>query len=141
MGDVMRSLATIILATVVSAFAAGMVQIGITHHFDAGEEFIVAFAAAAAAVLVSAVVFAIALFTIGTVSANNHVALTLGGIFVASLAGFEAYVAASSGVTSLEGDVPILIGILVPSLLSVVIQWWLVHRHMRKRDAVSATAA
>ena len=138
----MRALATIVLAAVISGFVAGTVQLEMGVAFGAKEEFIVASVGEVLLVLVAATFFAVALLASASPKAVNGVAIGLAVAVVVALVTLEAFtIATGASAAAVAHDLPILAEIGIPALLTILIQWWLVRRHMTKAALTAAATA
>jgi hypothetical protein len=131
----MRGIGTIILAAIVSGFFAGALQLQFAIWTNAHEEFIAVEMAFMLFVLIVAVAFGIAVFTRASAT-TEWLTVWLAVSLLMALAGLEALILWSEGnARSIATDLPLLAEILVPGLLAILIQWWFVRRHIRKRPA------
>ena len=123
----MRNAGTVVLAMLLSGLIAGTIQQQLAVAFNAHEEFIAAIMLLVLFMLVSAAAFLVALIVSRTAAGVNLTAIVLAaGLFVA-LMGLEALsLAGGSGGQNLRGDAETLAELLIPGLVVVVVQWWLV---------------
>ena len=77
-------------------------------------------------------------FRFQNVSSTGTGAAAFALFLVVGLAALEAAAWLGSGAAALGSDLPVLAEIVVPGLIAIVIQWWLVRRRWRKRQAASA---
>jgi hypothetical protein len=132
----MRGIGTIILAAIVSGFFAGTLQLQFAIWTNAHEEFISVEMAFMLFVLIVAVAFGIAVFTRASAATTEWLTVWLAVSLLIALAGLEGLMLWSEGnARSIPTDLPLLGEILVPGLLAILIQWWFVRRHIRKRLA------
>ena len=132
----MRGFGTIILAAIVSGFVAGALQLQFAIWTNAHEEFIAVEMAFMLFVLVVAVAFGVAILTRASAASTEWLTVWLALSLLIAIVGLEGVILWSDGdVRSLPTDLPLLGEVLVPGLLAILIQWWFVRRHIRKRPA------
>ena len=142
----MRAVGTIILAALASglfggALLAAMVhlKLGIWLGPYPEFEFIATMMGEVITAFGTAVILAIVLFAGGTESAVRRTALVLGLFLVVVLAAGEIFGLAAQGSAGFSRsnafaeDAPFLVAVAVPGLLTIVIQWWFVHRHVARQ--------
>ena len=134
----MRALGTLALAVIVSWVLAGFIQVALGIELNAREEFIIAMMAEVVLALLVAVVFGLVLAARGGRRALAIAAVVLVALGLASLAGLEAFSLSDEARAVDPSDFPLLIELGLPGLVTVVIQWWLVRRHLARTAARAA---
>jgi hypothetical protein len=126
-----RALIVLVIAVVVSGFVAGMVQMEIGIAYDAHEELVVAMVMEIAFTLVVALVFAFVLLARGGTHAVDVAAAAVFAASFVALGALESFAISGEGGAAVAiRDVPVLIEMGVPALITIVIQWLLVRRHV-----------
>ena len=141
----MRGLGAVIVAAVVSGLVAGVLQLQLALWFDAQEEFIAVMFGQILFILIAAGMFAVAVTIFETTAAVDSVGKSLAGVLVLGVVGVEAYSAIALGHrigigAMIAEDGPIILEIVAPVLLATLIQWWLLRRHVKKRQRLEAAA-
>lgn len=131
----MRSLATLLLAYVLSVLIAGVVQNQFAVAFKATEEFIVVVLIFVVMSVVSIVAFAIALLAGRAAKGIDWTAAGLVAVLMLGIAGLVAFGASGGGpLVVTRQDLQIIAEIVVPTILMIVIQWWMVRRRWMKAN-------
>ena len=123
----MRKLSTLVLAFFLSGIVASAVQIQLGVYFKADVELGIAMVALAVMTLVTTLALGIALAAARTVSTVDAVAGALVGVTLLGLAVLIFFAGAAQ-----RTDVPIFIEIVLPIVVMIAIQWWLMRRRWRR---------
>jgi len=146
----MRVIGTFVLAAVVSSvvasaliFAAVYLQLGISLGPHMQFELIALIAFQTIMAIGTAVVLAIVLAAGGEKIAVRRAALLLALVLVLSLGALEVFglstgsSAEFSSANAFAEDLPFLGVIAIPGLVTILIQWWSVRRHLVKTTTIA----
>jgi hypothetical protein len=131
----MRAFATLVVGVLVSVIVSRVFQLVVARFLDAPEERRVAFAVEIVVAVLVALIFGIVLTLRGGRRAIAVAAVTLVVLGVAGLAAVEAFSLADEAAALNPSDLPLMIELGVPGLVTVFIQWWLVSAHLRRQTA------
>ncbi|CAN5313467.1 hypothetical protein BH10PSE9_BH10PSE9_18440 [soil metagenome] len=141
----MRGLGTVIGAAIVAGLVAGVLQVQLAISFNAHEEFIGVMFGQVLFILIATILFAVAVTIFETTSAVDRVGFGLAGVLIAGVVGVEGYAAIAlnnriSPAAMVAEDGPIVLEIVAPALLATLVQWWLVRRHVQKKQRLAEAA-
>ena len=131
----MRAIITLFAAMLVSWAVAYAAELALGIALNAHEELIVAMIAEIVFVVLLSAVFGVVLLAGGGARAVTVTAIVVAVVGFLVLAGFEAFALIDETVALAPSDVPLLAETGGPALISVIIQWWMVRRYVRRRDA------
>jgi hypothetical protein len=133
----MRSVLTLLLAFILSAFVGTMVQTQLAVAFNAGVEFAAVLMLFLISAVVAIIVFAIALAAARRAGIIDWVALALLVVTALMVAAFAVIGAGGRAIAMSRDDLPILAEIVVPTAIMIGIQWWMVRRRWRRVRAAA----
>ena len=135
----MRSFGALLLAFFISVFVAGIVQNQIAIAYGAREEFIAVTMLFVLTAIVAIVAFGIALAVARSVRGIDWTALALLILVTLMVVGLALMGAGPDHkITISPDDILILAEIAAPTALMIGIQWWLLRRRWRRRQAAKA---
>jgi hypothetical protein len=141
----MRGPGAVVGAAIVAGLVAGVLQVQLAIWFNAHEEFIGVMFGQVLFILIATGLFAVAATIFETTSAVDRVGIGLAGVLIAGVIGVEGYAAIAlnnriSPAEMLAEDGPIILEIAAPALLATLVQWWLVRRHVQKKQRLAEAA-
>ena len=129
----MRGLGVLLLSALLAALGGMIVQILYAERFGAGEELIVPMMGLIVLVLTVMVVFGIAVSGGASKGTITRLAIGFASLLVLAILAMEGFAFWQTGRISWDTEHMVFLGILVPALVAILIQWWFVHRHVKKR--------
>jgi ethanolamine transporter EutH len=135
-----RKFFTSLFAFLLSGLAGGLVAQWLAVAANADVEFILAFMVSALVTIVATIVFFIAQFMANPQRAINLSALVGVALFVLVGIGLIAWTFSQPpGKAQWSGDLPVVAGLVLPSIATVLVQWlfvgWRVRRGLSKAEA------
>ena len=135
----MRKVFTSLFAFILSGFAGGMVAQQLAVITDAQEEYILVFLLSALVTVVVTLVFFVAQFMTDALATVNRTGKWLLIVFTALFAVLIAIILTEKGPAEVRGDMPIVVGLGLPSLVTILVHWlfvrWRVGRGLMNAQA------
>jgi hypothetical protein len=116
---------------ILSGFIAGTIQLEFAVWFGSREEFIVIEMGLVLLILAVTVVFGVLLLAGGEVVAVGWTAIAFMVVLLLVAAVLEIFSVSADGWRVLRGDLPFQVELVVPGLIAILVQWWLLRRHVR----------
>lgn len=131
----MRKFFTSLLAFIISGFAGGLVAQELAVITNAQEEYILVFMASVLVTIVATSILFVAQLTADPLAAVGKTGIWLLIVFVALLILLTALILyTDSSTTAVKGDIPMVLGLGLPGLVTILVQWvfvrWRVKREM-----------
>ena len=137
----MRKFVTSLFALILSGLAGGLVAQELAVITNAQEEYILVFMASVLVTCIVSFVFFVAQFMtdpVAAVARTGKWSLIVFAVLIALLVALILYADSSAAVVN--KDIPMVAGLGLPGLVTIVVQWWLV-RWRVKRGLVKAEAS
>jgi hypothetical protein len=135
----MRAVFTLFAAFIASLFAGGAAAVQIAIMTGAREEFVLVFAMILFIAMMAAAAFAVAQFRSDPRTWTSGVGRWLSLLVIAIAAGLAVFsVSAAGSVEGARRDLPIIAGVVGPSLVVVLVQWLIVGWRARRAAAAQA---
>ncbi|ESY46920.1 hypothetical protein ACYG9Z_00380 [Mesorhizobium sp. RSR380A] len=139
----MRKFVTSLFALILSGLAGGLVALWLAIVTNANSEYILVFMVSALVTIVATVAFFIAQFVPNPQRAINLTGLVGVSLFVLAGIGLIAWTFSQApGKAQWSGDLPVVAGLFLPSIATVIVQWlfvgWRVRRGLRAEAGAGA---
>ena len=131
----MRKFFTSLFAFFLSGIAGGLVAQSLAVATNAHEEYILVFLLSALVTVVVTLVFFVAQFMTDPLSAVGKTGKWLLIIFAVLFLLLIAVILTEAGPAEVTGDMPIVVGLGLPSLVTVVVQWLFVRWRIMRGQA------
>ena len=128
----MRIVFTSLFAFLLSGIAGGLVAQQLAVTTDAQEEYILVFLLSALVTVVVTLVFFVAQFMTDPISAVGKTGKWLLIIFTVLFLLLVAVILTEAGPADVKGDMPIVVGLGLPSLVTILVQWLFVRWRLRR---------
>ncbi|MFD2057259.1 hypothetical protein ACFSQT_30510 [Mesorhizobium calcicola] len=119
----MRKFFTSLFAFILSGFAGGVVAQQLAVITDAQEEYILVFLLSALVTVVVTLVFFVAQFMTDALATVNRTGKRLLIVFTALFVVLIAIILTEKGPAEMRGDMPIVVGLGLPSLVTILVHW------------------
>ena len=120
---------------IVSGFVAGAIQLEFAVWLGSREEFIVIEMGLVLLILATTIAFGVVLLAGGRAVAVRRTAVAFVVAFLLAAAALEIFSVSTDGWRVLRGDLPFQVELVVPGLIAILIQWWLLRRNVRAMAA------
>ncbi|ESY20473.1 hypothetical protein [Mesorhizobium sp. LNJC394B00] len=139
----MRKFVTSLFALILSGLAGGLVALWLAIVTNANSEYILVFMVSALVTIVATVAFFIAQFVPNPQRAINLTGLVGVSLFVLAGIGLIAWTFSQPpGKAQWSGDLPVVAGLILPSIATVIVQWlfvgWRVRRGLKAEAGAGA---
>jgi hypothetical protein len=136
----MRALAAVVVGAILGGFVAGVVQVQLGIWLNAHEELIAVMVGQTLFVVALATALLLAVESAGTEQAVTIATLVLVAVMLIGLAAIEIAgrltdPASIAEVIAVDG--PLLLEAVLPALITALIQWWMVRRHLRRSRRIA----
>ncbi|UVK45270.1 hypothetical protein BPNPMPFG_000786 [Mesorhizobium sp. AR07] len=128
----MRTFFTSLFAFIISGLAGGLVAQQLAVITNAQEEYILVFMASVLVTIVLTFIFFVAQFMTDPLAAVDKTgmwSLIVLAVLIGLLIALILYTDAS--MTAVKGDIPMIIGLGLPGLVTILVQWLFVHWRVR----------
>jgi uncharacterized membrane protein YwaF len=132
---VIRGVGALLVAVILSGFIAGTIQLEFAVWFGSREEFIVIEMGLVLLILAMTATFGVVLLAGAAAMAVRWTAIAFVVALLLVAVALEIFSVSADGGRVLRGDLPFQVELVIPGLVAILIQLWLLHRHVRARAA------